>query len=272
MTIKPTTFVKEHAPWSISKADTAKQCPHKFYLQYITKKKMDLPPNADALIGQAVHRAVEFALCGRPVDAAFKFAIEEFNLTSNEIERALALRPAAYNFLRKFNAYCTRHNANAPKMEQRFGIDFDGNPIEFFNNNGFLRGVIDLYMTFKGTNDAIILDHKTGKYRALNYFKSQFNAYTLLLKAHLPELERIQTGINFLKEDTIEFVKKLQDVRDVQPIFEDITKFLNEATVEAHKHSLVRPGPLCGWCDYQRICPAHADGTNGNKEKEQRAD
>lgn len=269
MTIKPTTFVKEHAPWSVSKADTAKQCPHRFYLKYIVKKKVDLPPNADALVGQAVHRAVEFALSGRPVDKSFKFAIEEFKLTSNEIERARALIPATQNFLRKFNHYCKKHNANTPKMEQRFGIDFEGNPVEFFNNNGFLRGVIDLYMTFKGTRNAVILDHKTGKHRALHYFRNQFNAYILLLKANSPELEGIQTGINFLKEDTIEFVKGLQDVRDVQPIFEEIVQFLNESTKEAHKHELVRPGPLCGWCDYQHICPAHADGTNGSKEKEQ---
>lgn len=269
MTIKPTSFVKEHAPWSVSKADTAKQCPHKFYLKYIVKKKLDLPPNPDALVGQAAHRAVEFALSGRPVDKSFQFAIEEFKLTSPEIERMNALIPATHNFLRKFNSYCERHKANTPKMEQRFGIDFDGNPIKFFDNSGFLRGVIDLYMTFKGTKNAVILDHKTGKQRALHYFQNQFNAYILLLKAHQPELEGIQTGINFLKQDTIEFVRKLQDVRDVQPIFEEIVVFLNESTQDAHQHKLVRPGPLCNWCDYLSICPAHADGTNGSKEEEQ---
>ena len=269
MTIKPTTFVKEHAPWSISKADTAKQCPHKFYLKYIQKKKMDLPPHPDALIGQMVHRAVEFALCGRSVETAFQFALKEYQLTTNEIDRAKALLPAMSNFIRKFKSYRQRHRASDPRMEQKLAIDFDGNSTRFFDNKGFLRGVIDLYLTFRGTYNAAIIDHKTGKHRELKYFRQQFNAYMLLLKAEKPELEGIQTGINFLKEDTIEFVKGLQDVRDVQPIFEEIVMYLNDATQDAHQHELVRPGPLCGWCDYQTICSAHADGTNG-KEKEQR--
>jgi len=267
--IKPTEFVKEYAPWSVSKAEVAKQCPHRFHLQYITKKRMNLPPTRESLIGTAVHSALEYALRGKgelTMAKAFKIAIVEHKLTSSEIDEARALQPAVENFIHKFRKYRKRHGTGRPVIEQKLAVDFNGNPTKFWDNdNGLIRGVIDLSVRFTGRPHALILDHKTGKDHDLKYFEKQFNAYALFLRAAIPELTHIKLGINFIRADRVEFQKGMVDVRDIQPVFEQVLTYLNEATHEAHNHNLVRPGPLCNWCDYKSICPAHADGADGKQ-------
>jgi len=266
---KPTSIVTEYAPWSISKAEVARQCPHRFYLQYILKKKMNVPPTKEALIGKAVHSAVEYALGSQgkmSVSKCFKIGIAEHNLTSKEIEEARGLQPAVENFIRRFVAYREKHGILTPKIEQRLAIDFEGNPVQFWDNKkGLIRGVLDLSAPFLKRPWALILDHKTGKERELQYFDKQFNAYALFLKASDPDLEAIKLGINFIRADRVDFKKGMMDVRDIQPIFERVLTFLNENTCDVPKHDVVRPGPLCGWCDYSSICPAHADGADGKQ-------
>jgi len=267
--VKPTSIVKEFAPWSISKADVAQQCPHRFHLQYVKKKKMDLPPGKEALIGKAVHSVLEYALkpYGRTaVDQCYLQAIKEHQLTTTEAEEAREFQPAVANFMRRFESYRKLHDISFPSIEQRLAVDFDGNPINFWNDEkGLLRGVIDLSAFFKNYPWALILDHKTGKEHDLKYFDKQFNAYALFLKATKPDLQHVKLGINFVRTDHVAFKKGMLDVRDVQPLFEQVLTFLNKATIDTHKHELVRPGPLCGWCDYRSICPAHADGANGKQ-------
>lgn len=266
-TVQPSTFVKEHAPWSISKAGAAQQCPYRFYLQYIKKLRLDLPPNSDSLVGTTVHKALELALTGRPLVRCLELAIAENKLTTNEIDRVMGFEVSSQNFMRKFAAYQKKNNGAPPSLEQRFAIDFDGNPTKFFDDKGFLRGVIDLYMLIKNRPHAVILDHKTGKEHDMNFYNPQFNSYILLLKAKQPQLTGIVVGINFLLADTVEFKNKgkLCDVRDTTPIFEEMVTYLNTATAEAHNHTRCNKSPLCGWCDFKSVCPAHSDGKHGRQ-------
>ncbi len=257
--IKPSTFVVENAPWSISKADVAALCPHKFYLQYIKKVKLEgLAPNVDALIGKAVHRALEFAITGRPLAQCLQFAIDEFKLTTHEIDRVMSFELAATHFVDRFESYRRRHDCAEPVTEQRLAIDFDGNSVDFFNNKGLLRGVIDVYTCLKTKPYALIIDHKTGKEQDLHYYENQFNAYTLLLKAKIPTIMGVIVGINFLQEDAIELREngKITPVQDITPFMENIIRYLNKATETTHNHTICKTGPLCGWCDYREICPA----------------
>lgn len=268
--VKPTTFVNEYAPWSISKADCAKQCPHRFYLQYVLKKRTGLPTSTEALVGTAVHSALEYIFTGRPLNKCFKLAAETHNLTTEEIEQALNFVPAARNFLRKYESYSARHRMGNPVIESRLAIDIDGNPVRYFDNKrGFLRGVIDMYALFKKTPYALILDHKTGREYEIEHFMNQFKVYMLLLKSERPALEKIQLGINFLKTDKVEMVKGMLDIRDIQPVYDDVVTHLNISTKNTHKFKTPRQGPLCGWCDYKHSgdCLAYSDSINGKNKK-----
>ena len=268
MAIIPSEFVKTYAPWSNSKADCLKQCPYQFHLKYIVKTKR--PSNFDARLGLAVHQAVEFALTGRSVAMSIKFAADEHNLTTVEYESAQLFSSAIDSFITKFNAYRTKFGTSEPKTEQQWAIGWDGKPIKYFDNSGFIRGVVDLYITKNGGTEAVIIDHKTGKRRDLKNYQRAFDIYMMLAKAHTPSIVGVKLAINFLKEDTVEFVKGLQDVRDIQPIIDRTMEHLNTISKDVNLQE-TRRSPLCKWCDYFRECPAHEGNVNG-KEQKDRAD
>jgi hypothetical protein len=81
-------------------------------------------------------------------------------------------------------------------------------------------------------------------------------------------VEQIKLGINFLREETVEFVDGMMDVRNTEPIMDRVIQHLNECTKDTPTFT-VRPGPLCNWCEYQYMCPAHAESTHGERQKEQ---
>lgn len=265
--IKPTSFVLDHTPWSVSKANVAKQCPKRFYYQYVKKQKLAKKPyNWASKLGKAVHELLEYMLAGHTEEQSQALVDKKYTFTSVELEEYLSFIPNVKQFLAYFASYKQRHAIKETLFEKKLSVDIDGNPVRFFDNNrGFLRGVLDMSVLFAKKPDALILDHKTGKNHGIPYFKNAFNAYTLLLKATNPELQRIKIGINFLRDGDIDFMPGMLDARDIQQLMQTNIKFLNDATQMAHNFELVRPGPLCGWCDYRGICPAKADGANHEK-------
>ncbi len=252
--ITPSETVLKYAPWSLSKANTAKDCPRKFYFNYVVKKKG--VTNADALVGQATHSALEFALEGRPPLRAIEFAMEKYPLTTNEQERVMAFQPAIENFLRSFKHYCTQHHAQPPQYEQKLAVDINGKAVaNFFDNKKvFLRGVLDIAVLFKRKPYALVLDHKTGKDRGLHYYAQQFLIYRILMKAQYPNLTKILSGINWVKADRID-LGDFVDTPNIEGPMAAFIEFLNESTKDLGDLSEYRQNRLCDWCDYKSQCP-----------------
>ena len=252
---QPSAFVLEHAPWSYSKASVAAQCPLRFHLKYVKKHKG--PAGTEAEVGKVVHAALAYALTGRPVQTCFTLALAESpTLTTNEIEKVNSFLPSAEKFIRRFTAYTKRYPSQTPVIEKRMSVNLEGKPVDFFDNKGFMRGVLDVYLMFTNAPDAMIMDHKTGKEREIASFAEQFDVYTLLLKAKEPKIQRIRVGLNFLNTDNIVF-GEMQDVPDVQPLLERVITFLNKSTKNAEAVHVTNRGPLCAWCEFQEtLCPA----------------
>jgi len=266
---KPTSFVREHAPWSVSKAKCAEQCPHKFFLQYVEKPKVEELRTIESLVGNVIHKVLEYALGGGgklSLERCFRLAIKEANLTTREIEVVRGHEPAVHNFLRKFKNYQQKHPCQTPRLEEELGVDFDGNPVDYWDKKGLIRGKIDVYMQFSNRPHGIILDHKTGKDNGFEPHAVQFDSYDLIKRANSPELKKIVRIINYVKTDRI-LMGPAMDVSDIQPLLGKVVAYLNETTDGAHQFNEVRPGPLCNWCKYKVVCRAHADGANGTKTK-----
>ncbi|RKY27941.1 MAG: hypothetical protein DRP83_01570 [Planctomycetota bacterium] len=263
MSIKPSKFVLEHAPWSYSKAETAAQCPYRFFLTYVEKRKRGTP-NADALVGQAVHTILEFMISGRNWNLAYEAAREKYaDMTSNEIDRVEEMRFAAENFIGKLGRYQDRHNIQDTWIERKLGVTLEGKPTKFFGDKVFFRGVVDLALFPKDRGHVIVLDHKTGKRRSLHYYEKQFDCYLLLIKAALKTLTRGRVGIHWAKEDYIELSKKSRDIADIQPFQEQLIKWLNKSVEKtADNFKQTRRGPLCPWCDHQSVCPEFSQGSD----------
>jgi CRISPR/Cas system-associated exonuclease Cas4 (RecB family) len=255
----------KYGPWSISKADVARQCPLKFNHQYVLKTKVERGRSVEALIGKTVHQVLEFSLCGRSVRKSFELSIEQFDLTSTEKEEVLSFVPNVEHFMKEFNGYSKRHKGNRLEIEDKLGVTIDGKPCAFFDKDVFLRGVVDLHMRFGRKPIGLILDHKTGKTRDISYYENQFNAYALFLKAHQPELAKLKMAIYFARSGDIVFKNGLDDVTNLDSVLERVISAVNQAAQNLSDMEKATPTPLCGWCDYKCICPAHMDGDNGKE-------
>jgi len=267
MPVTPTEFVIEHAPWSISKLNLAAQCPHAFHQKYVVGRKMGFPLSSDALVGNAVHTLLEFLMKGHPLKAAHRAAVNKYGLTTMEIERVVAFHPAITSFQKRMAAYFNRCRAEKPVLEQQYAIDFEGNSVGYWSKKGFLRGAIDLSVQFQGKPYALILDHKSGKAKPLEQYEWQFASYKLLFRAHHPDVQKVQLCINHLFTESVDMVKGMHDVRDVSAMLDTFMDYANRQTRSSYNHRVTRKSPLCGWCDYQSICPAHGN-YDGNKTKQ----
>jgi hypothetical protein len=252
----PNELTLKYAPWSISKADVALQCPMKFNLGYIDKSKEKAVTNTDALVGKAVHRILELTLTGITINKAFQCALSEFQLTSNEEETVQGFRPSVITFLTRFTKYRQQCNGAEPTVEIKLGVNLDWASVPFFDSSVFFRGVIDLNMDLINKPHTVILDHKTGKFRELDHFKHQFDGYLLLKKAHNPAIEKIRVGLNFLQDNRVDLLKELQDVLDLEPVITRVLSYLNDAAMSLKDLNVTKPSPLCAWCDHRKRCPA----------------
>jgi len=266
--ITPSSFVKEYGPWSVSKANTAKECPYKFYLTYVEKRKEGRLTNPDALVGNAVHSILEYMLTGRSWPMAFEGVVDEYSLTSNEIERVASMQFAVLDFIERLAVSKRKFNIKQTQVEQKLAVDIDGNKVGFFNNEkGFLRGVIDLALIAKDPV-VILIDHKTGKVRDISYYRRQFEVYMILAKALNPHITRAKYGVHYLQESDTFFAKGTEDISDITPLMEGITKFLNDCTVDTHNFKETRKSRLCDWCDHRAHCPAYkgSDSDHGKQK------
>ena len=268
-TIDPTEIVKKYAPWSVSKADTAKQCPHKFWFNYVVKERNKAPVKFAAVKGRAGHKALEYALSGRPISKCVQFAAEEFKLTTSETEELSLLLPAMENFMQKFNHYCRKNEAKEILIEKELAVDFEGKKTGYWGKNCFIRGMADVIVMFKGKPYALILDHKTGKVRDMKDYANQFAVYRMMLKAHYPHLQKIMVGVNWVQGDSIELGKFIE-VPELTPLVSDVISFCNDSTNGVNNFEETRSSGLCGWCDFRYLCPAYPESdANGNKDKKE---
>ncbi len=269
--VTPSEFVKKYAPWSISKADSAKQCPHKFWNSYVVKEKRKAPVKFVTEKGRAVHKALEFALSGRPIVASIKFALQEYQFTTSEIEEVYLMQTAIENFVRKFNYYCDIHKAKEILVEKKLAVTFEGTKTRYWGDDCFMRGMADVVMLFKNKPYAVIVDHKTGKRRETKYYANQFATYRMMLKAHYPHLEKIMIGVNWVQDDDIELESDFTPVPTIEPLVSNIISMCNDSTLDAHKFKTMNRSGLCGWCDFRYLCTAYpesdADGYQNQKEK-----
>lgn len=268
MAVVPNEFVLRYAPWSTSKADTAQNCPRKFKYQYVTKiRGLHAPNTGDALVGKAAHKLLEYTLqmC-QPAENFTDAVISEFELAGDDLQRYLTFVPAVDRFTVLFRKYQERWGGYPPNLEQKIAVSLDGKSVPFFDDSkAFFRGVLDLSVIIKSRNHAVILDHKTGKYRGVNYYTKQFDGYKWLIKTLYPEIEGVQVGVNFLQADKLEFAA-FEQTHDAGELRDRVISYLNKATAKVVDLEAVRPSPLCAWCDFHSICPVHtADGIHGKE-------
>lgn len=247
--------VLENAPWSISKAGVIEKCSQQFAYKYGPHKLKELEVFQQATVGIAVHKVLELALDGLPIKQAFTHAIDQGELTTNEVDELKAFWDQLERFVKKMAVFQKKHGVIPQNrfIERRWAIRPDFTNTEFFDKKGLFRGVVDLAL-LTAAKDLIIIDHKSGKEKPLSEFEAQFRAYCLMAVAKFPQIRGVQTAINFTLTDKLTWNPYVS----VAQIRDEYRPWMIDYLTKSCEKLLEEPKPVkgwyCGWCGYKSIC------------------
>lgn len=211
-------MTKFSEPWGFSKLDCYRECPQKFFYQFVKKMPQSGSPAMER--GSRIHDDLEAYLRGW----------------------TLTLPNEALEWQEEFDAL----KAENVICEQSWGFDKNWNKLkDWFQPETWLRAKSDAhYVTKNGT--LIIIDFKTGKYRVPS--TEQLEIYALCGSAVYPEIETVTAEFwyidadqTYTKQYTATHLKELRKKYEgyIQPMYND----------EVWQPS---PSRACKWCDFSK--------------------
>ena len=157
--------------WSYSSATTFEKCPKQYFHLYVAKDIKQDPNQKHFLYGNEVHKAAEeYVRDGVPLPEKFS----EFQTPLDMLKRIPGEK------------WC----------ELKLGLTKDLEPCEFFGDNVWWRGAIDLLILDKENKTATIIDYKTGKSQYAD--TRQLGLLSIAVFKKFPEIEKIKAGLMFL--------------------------------------------------------------------------
>lgn len=221
-------------PLSWSRIDTYLRCPRRFYIERVLGEKQ--PETPAMLLGKAVHEALETWV--RTGDN--EKALEKIDM----IEDYETARMRYYSGRSLLKGFIPR------AIELRFGLTYKLEPTDFFSDDCFFRGIVDLVT--KTDFGLEIYDYKSGWSRpdprqifsyamALHRYGKKINrAGFILLASH--EIIDFEIGEDELETSTRVLYKVYNDL-DSKETEEDFSKNLEG----------------CGYCPFRKRCLEEGD-------------
>jgi len=253
---------------SASSINTYKQCPRKYYYQYIENRPTS--PSIHTVRGNVVHEVLdEFfdtdvsgvtkehcrpPLQGRIIEllvkhwAAFKPEFDKVGV--NPVENAQFKEETVVMLMNWLNHFINRVYAAEGDFPTVFK-SFVPQREEFFESGlHMVRGYIDAIERVDGK--VHIIDYKTSKSAHISSeYKLQMAVYLLLYQEKhggLPD----KASFFFLKHHPVE-VPVEQDL--VEAVKEEIKTIHTKTECCDHIDDYpMQPGPLCRWCDFEGLC------------------
>lgn len=250
-------------PWSHSKLKVLKNCPLKFYLQYLLKKAPAHTQEISLVTesGKAAHRILEFVLGGKKMEDAYKLTRKEFPvLTDEDWEENIV--PLEYNitqFKDKVDGFEREYGVKRILQELRIGCTVDWEATGFFSDDVYFRGVIDLVIQLKN-GDIVVIDHKLGTVAAmgLRNFQDQLNTYKVLFHKGVAPVEGATCGIHHIREGEV-VLDEYTDKATIENSLIGRIEFSIQGAIDTvqelgyFKHIA---GNTCKYCDYRTECKA----------------
>lgn len=248
--------VLKNGPWSISKAGVIQKCSLQYDYKYGAQKQPELVTYFDSRLGTAVHKALEFALGGTKVKQAFIFAQDQSELTTDEVEKLWSFYDQVDKFVQRMTTFKARHGVkdHGVFLEHKIGVSKEFTSTKFFDNKALFRGVVD-YALLTANNDLVIIDHKSGKQKDLKEYADQCKAYCILALALFPDLKGVQTAINFIQTDKLEWNPRVTAATIREEYQPWLVKYLIDSCEGLLSPPAAKKGWYCDWCGYKPICP-----------------
>ena len=138
--------------------------------------------------------------------------------------------------------------------ERKLGIREDGSACDFFADDVYARGVLDVVLLPNRRADlAMLIDHKTGKVRE-EPDELQFHA--VLLQAHHPLLRSIKGWYNWLAADKMGTVHDLSDTKKYLQRLSLMQDRIKQAFPLGAQAFPPKQSGLCPWCPVKQ-CEFH---------------
>lgn len=264
-TVIPTMNKYSFGAWSVSKLKCLRKCPLQFYLKYILKIKVpdELSGKEDSIsapIGSAAHRILEFVVIGKTIDEAFKKTKLEFvpsKLTDEQWrENVDNLWMSVQGFQDRVDKLNRNYKIKRAFTELRMGVTKDWEATDFFADNVYFRGIIDLVFQLENL-DIIIIDHKTGGGQgSIRPYQDQLDTYKILFHKGLAPVAGAQAGIHFIREQIVK-MGDYTEVKDIEKKLIDTLEWTIDGAIESVKAigywKHIR-GPQCKWCEFNEMC------------------
>lgn len=253
------------AVWSMSKATAAFNCPFRFQLKYIKKKKGHSSRSSAGRIGIAAHSAIEHFLKGLDLKEALRRAAIDEKLTTPEIQELLAFAHNIREFKGRLDTFAREQDVTETHIERKFGLSIDMRPTKFFTEATgpdavFFRGVWDLCLRAKGKY-IIIIDHKSGAVKtndqgnaSLDSYEEQLNLYAVAALNVFPDTAGVQSALHYMQSGEIvwDVMRSEEEIKDT--LYPWYHSYLNRAAKEALSPA-ARRGWYCSFCEYTDLCP-----------------
>jgi hypothetical protein len=193
------------------------QCPRKAWHGYIARD-IERADTAAMQWGTRVHTVLDKYFKGEPLPDTFQHYAHLYEF------------PPGYSV----------------QSELKLGIDDAGRACEFFADNVYARGVLDLVLRPEQRDDmAILIDHKTGKVRE---HPAELELHAALLQVHYPELRTIKGWYNWLSTGKMGAVHDLSDTQHTLQRLAHTQRCISNAFKLGADAFPPRQSPLCGWC------------------------
>jgi hypothetical protein len=251
------------SPWSISKLKCIQKCPFQFYLKYVLKIKVpeDVAGEQDtqaADVGSSAHRILELVVLGKDVSTAFKLTKAEFvpkKLTEEQWkEHVENLEMSVIAFKDRMEKVERNYKIKRLFTELRLGVTKDWEATQFFADNVYFRGIIDLVIQLEN-NDILIIDHKTGGGEgSIRPYEDQLNSYKPLFSKGVQPVGGAQAGIHFIRAQDVKMGEystkeevETRLIRELEWTLEGAVERVKDLGFFKH----IR-GPYCKYCEYDQ--------------------
>ena len=195
-------------------------CPRQARAKYWEKVKQ--PDTPELIAGQQDHKALEVRLLHR-----------------NALPAHLAV----------CEPICKSIEARAiPLTELRVAVDRDLEPTGFFDNDCYIRGVLDVLLLNDGRRGGFYFDWKTGKNNEHRHGPLQLKMGAAFSFAMHPELQNISAANVYTQNGQLGIAHHWKRT-ELPEMWREIVPLIHEIeAAEAAGNFPEKPGPLCKWC------------------------
>ena len=255
--------------YSNSKLSSFEQCPLKYKYRYIDKIIPEIEQTIEAFLGGMVHETLEWIYTevkkgnNPDLDSVIDYYIRLWNNCYKKDFKITRIECDAEHYFNLGIKFVIDYfMANSPfkdntiALEHKILISLDS------EGKYMVQGFIDRLVHDKETNIFEIHDYKTA-----NTMKTQeeldcdrqLALYSIGIKKSFPDVKDVHLVWHYLAYNRKMHSKRTDE--ELEKLKQDIMSLIDK--IEASQEFPACPSALCGWCEYQGICPTR---TNNNKK------